>query len=472
MNSNSILKQARKIFLLGFLGFLVSACSKNFLDQKPYTSVTPEDALDDASDIAIALNGAYADLRDVSLYGRTLPVFGDLYADNAFTSIKNSGKYVAFDNYTVFANNGDFSGIWNMSYNTILRVNNIINAPVDDESVRSDKGEAYALRALMYFNLVRIFARPYTESPQALGIPIVLTYDPALKPARNTVAEVYEQILADLDQAISREPVYHGSARISLYAAKALQAKVWLYMGDFEKALAVANDVINNSGFQLVAKDELLSYWADGTYHGADVKKETLFEVDADEVSNISFNELACIYNQNSAGDLLANETLYGLYSATDVRRGLFKEGAREQGEPNAVLVQKYKNYTGNFDNKKVLRFSEMYLIAAECNTRLGKDEQAKAVLSTWMAERDPAFTTAASGDELLELIIQERRKEFAFEGDRFLDLNRLQLDLHRKGGNYAVKDLVFSDYRRIAPIPKAEMDANGNMKQNPDYTE
>ncbi|SEM68672.1 SusD family protein [bacterium A37T11] len=448
------------------------ACSKSFLDQKPYTSVTPADALDSKADITIALNGAYAGLRDVSLYGRTLMVFGDLYADNVYTSIKNSGKYVSFDNYNVFPNDGDFTGMWSVAYNTILRVNNIINAPIDEADVDPYKGEAYALRALMYFNLVRIFSRPYTEDPSSAGVPIVLTYNPDLKPSRSPVADVYAQIIKDLDMAVSLQSPYQNSARFSVYAAKGLQAKVYLYMGEYQKALDLAKDVLTNSGFSLLKAADLPAYWANPTYNGANIKRETLFEVDANAVQNISFNEIACIYNQNSAGDLLASDGLYALFGSGDARQVLFKQGVRQQGETKAVLIEKYQNYTGDFDNKKVLRLSDVYLITAECYNRLGNDSQARTVLNEFMTERDAAHTYNSSGNSLLNDILTERRKELAFEGDRYFDLNRLKQDVNRSGGNYSVMELPFTDYRRIGPIPKTERDANKNIAQNPSYAE
>ena len=99
-------------------------------------------------------------------------------------------------------------------------------------NINQYKGEAYAIRALCYFYLVRYFAKPYTDDPNSPGVPIILTYNINQKAPRNTVAEVYTQILSDLDKAYTNMTLFSNSGQFSKYAAKALQAKVYLYKGD------------------------------------------------------------------------------------------------------------------------------------------------------------------------------------------------------------------------------------------------
>lgn len=450
---------------------LLSSCSKSFLDTKPYTSLPPGDALATETDVLNALRGTYAELRDLNVYGRTLPVFGDLYADNIFISIRNSGSYLPFDSYVITRDNGDFTGMWQTAYITILRANNVIDAALPaSANVNQYKGEAYALRALMYFNLVRIFARPYTYDSSMLGVPIVLHYDTKVMPKRSSIDQVYKQIVADLEQAYALQNQYFGSARFSKYAARALEAKVCLYMRQNRKALDYANEVIGSSGFSLLQKAELAAYWDNPASNDASVKKETLFEASADATLNISANELAGIYSQESSGYMLANETLYALYSSQDVRKSLITVGARVGGENPAWIVTKLHHFTGDVDDKKIMRMSEVYLIAAEAANRLNDDPQALTLLNALMAQRDASLTYTSAGSQLLDDIINERRKELAFEGDRYHDYNRLQKDLVRVGGNYTIRNVPFLDYRRIAPIPLAERNANPGIEQNPKY--
>ncbi|GAB3520981.1 RagB/SusD family nutrient uptake outer membrane protein [Emticicia fontis] len=457
-----------KIVVLGVLitSFL-SSCKESFLELSPYTQVPNEAAVATEADLIVALRGAYSQLRNANLFGRTIQVIGDLGADNVYLSSRNSGRYFAFDQYVITINSADYEGYWNNAYSGILRANNIIDAKLtDNANVSQIKGEAYALRALLYFNLLRSFSK--AGEPATEGVPIVLHYDPTLKPKRNTVQEVYTQIQADLDKAYTSMSAYNGSARFSKFAARALAAKVSFYQGDYEKALTYSQDVITNGGFTLLTSDAVAAYWANPA--STSTKVETLFEVSADATLNAGTDELGYIYNQAGYGDLLANEELYKLYADTDVRKKLIIIGSRAQAENPAYIVNKYQNVAGDRDDKKVLRISEVYLIAAESAARTNKEADALKYLNTLVAQRDPGFVYASTGATLLEDIITERRKELAFEGDRFFDLNRLKRDIVRVGGKYSVRTVPFTSNFRIGPIPQTERNANPNISQNPGY--
>jgi hypothetical protein len=461
-----------KIFFpaLALAAFLTS-CSDSFLDLQPYTQVSNDVAVATEADLLVALRGNYASFRSVNLYGRTIPTIGDLSADNTFISSRNSGRYFAFDQYSITTNNSDYEGMWNDSYTAILRSNNIINSKLtDNANVNQLKGEAYSLRALAYFNLLRNFAKSYTDDPKSPGVPLILVYDPTLKPARNTVEEVYKQIETDLDKAYTLLTVYTGSARFSKYAARALSAKISLYKGDYAKTIVYAKDVIDNSGFTLVGPDKLVAYWASPASNSATVKTETLFEVSADATLNVGTDELGYIYSQAGYGDFLANPELYRLYADTDVRKKLITVGARSQAENPAYIVNKFPNVSGDRDDKKVIRLSELYLIAAEAQYRLANEVEALKYLNALVAQRDPALIYASTGNALLQDILLERRKELAFEGDRYYDFNRLKLDIVRVGGNYKLKEIKFGNNFRIGPIPQSERNANTNIAQNTGY--
>src|SRR6476469_8869126 len=177
------------------IGLAISSCKKDFLDLRPYDSIGSDVAISNVSDMKAALSGAYANLGSVNLYGRTVPLFADLLADNVYISAVNSNRYLDFFqvNYTV--NNVNAQGIWETAYNTILNTNNVIGSSLQGTpEIDQLRGEALAIRALMYFELVKHFAKPYTVDPNGWGVPLILNYDPFKKPQRNTVAEVYTQI--------------------------------------------------------------------------------------------------------------------------------------------------------------------------------------------------------------------------------------------------------------------------------------
>lgn len=449
---------------------VLPACKKTFLDKLPPTSLTPELALGTEADLQTALMGTYAGLRATDFLGRSTPVFGDLMADNGYVSLTNSGRYTNFNTYTWTVQDGNVVGMWRGAYTCILRANNIINSTIAaNTNVNQYKGEAYAIRALCYWYLVEYFAKPYTDDPNALGVPIVLTYDPKATPPRNKVSEVYAQILSDLNQAYTLMTLYSNSTQFSKYAAKALQAKVYLAMGDKANAKTAALDVINNSGFTVVPAAGLLTFW--GVLTPRTDKVETLFEVSSNSTANNGFDALANIYNQAGYGDILCSDNLYALYEAADARKGLYTTGTRG-GIAAVFLNNKYPGtFGGEISDTKVLRLSDIYLIAAE--SYLPGDETNAKVYANYITSRRSATAIASTGAQLFEDIITERRKELAFEGDRYMDLQRLKRDISRSS-NYPASALSipYTNFRRLFPIPQAELDANPNIRsqQNPGW--
>ena len=447
----------------------LASCEKSFLELKPPTSLTPEFALATEADLQVALRGAYAGLKSTALYGRSLMVLGDMMADNTYQSALNTNRYTNFNLYNYLVTDGDVAGLWNASYTVILRANNIINSPIaDNANIQQIKGEAYAIRALAYYNLVRYFGSPYTLDPSKLGVPIVTTYQADLKPERAKIADVYALINKDLNQAYTLMTKFTNSSQFSKYSAKALQAKVYLTMGDKTNAKAAALDVITNSGFTAISSAAHTGYWA-GVAPRTD-KVETLLEISFDAVANNAFDALSYIYLQSgNYGDMLCSSELYDLFESTDIRKSLYATGTR--GGQASVFVNKYGSFTGDHSDTKVIRMSEMYLIAAEASYPSNTADALKYVNE--VTSRRGATAIASSGSALLEAIITERRKELAFEGERYLDMQRLQRNIARSK-NYpaAALSIDFTNYRRIMPIPQGELDANPNIKsqQNPGW--
>lgn len=444
---------------------LLGSCKDSFLDQAPATGISTDIALNTEADLKSAVLGMYAGMRGVDLYGRTVPVIGEVLSDNAFIASNNSGRYTSFDKYINTKNDGNIAGIWNTAYLVIGRANRVINStPKSGTQANIDqyKGEAYAGRALMYFELLRNFSN--INDLNSPGVPIVLDFDYSALPARNTVGEVFTQIESDLAQGYQLMTQFSTTARMSKYTARALQAKVALYKKDYANALTYANDVINNSGFSLLTSAGFKAYWASPAPQSA--KVETLFEVNSDAISNLAFDALSNMYVQppGGYGDVLCANALYNDYSSTDVRKTLLLVGVRGTANP-AYIVNKFPNVGNDKDDTKIIRLSEVYLIAAEAANRTGNDIMALTMLNTLVAQRDPAQVYVSTGAQLLSDIQDERRKELAFEGDRFYNLNRLGLDI--TGRTHAPNSVAISSYRRIMPIPQSEMDVNPNMVQN-----
>jgi len=440
----------------------LASCEKSFLELTPPTSLTPEYALATEADLQVALRGAYAGLKTTGMYGRSLPVLGDLMADNTYVSVQNTGRYLGFSLYNYTVGDGDVAALWQNAYTVILRANNIINSKVaDNANVLQYKGEAYAIRALAYFDLVRYFATPYTQDPTALGVPLVTVYNPDTKPGRAKVSEVYDQINRDLTQAYTLMTKFTNSSQFSKYAARGLQARVYLTMGDMANAKTAALDVINNSGFTAVTAANHASYWAGNAPLTS--KLETLFEVSFDAVANNGFDALAYIYLQSgNYGDMLCNSELYSKFDAADVRKALYATGTR--GGLASTFVNKFTSYSGDHTDTKVVRLSEMYLIAAEASYPSNTADALTYVNKVTANRGAPAITSSDAA--LLEDILLERRKELAFEGERYPDLQRLKRGVVRSTDYPAsARSIDFTNFRRLMPIPQVELDANPTIR-------
>lgn len=457
------------------VSLLMGACRKQFLELTPYSQVPLDQAIVDENSMQTAVNGMYAGLRATDFYGRSLLIDGDLLADNVYISSTNSNRYLVELTYTYIPTSGNQQNTWAEIYAVILRANNIINAKLPSSpNVNELVGEAMTIRAFCYFELLKFFAPPYLQDSTALGVPLVLTYDPLLKPSRNTVAEGYAQIETDLVTAIGLTTEVANSGVASKYVAEGLLARMYMFKGEWANAQTAALDIVNNGGYTLTAANALMGYWtATGTRSDL---VETMFEVEFDLTNNNSNDNLDAFYSQSGYGDALCTDNLYNTYSATDARRALIIPGTR--GGASVWVVNKYPNTTnpGGTDNSKVLRYAEVLLTLAETYNRLGNDGLGQQYLNQVAEARDPGFTGYTStGTQLLSDIITERRKELAFEGQRYWDLVRLNMDVVRDNstGNYLQNvplTLTAGDHRRIFPIPQAEINANANMVQNPGY--
>jgi hypothetical protein len=459
-----------------------TSCKKEFLDLKPYNSIPLSLAIQNEADLQSAVHGVYSTFRSANLHGRTIPLIGDLLADNVYIATVNSNRYIGEFNYAYTNQFGQSLTTMSDAYTGIQRANNVIDLGLKlppSATVSQLRGEAMALRALLYFELVKLFGKPYTVDPNSLGVPLVLAYNPTLKPARNTVAEVYTQIEKDLSDAFTlvtatTSPT-KNSSYVSKYVVRALQAKVAFNKGDYTAAKTFALDVVANGGFTLVSAANYNAYW--NGFAPTSNRVETIFEISHDAVQNAGNNSLAYFYFQTGYGDAVAADDLYNQYSATDVRRT--RMVATTRSGQNIYAVTKFPNVPASSPDKddvKIIRYSEILLILAESYARTNDDANARTTLNQVAQIRDPSFTGyTSSGATLIEDIINERRKELAFEGNRYWDLLRLNRDIIRinLNNNYPPSTpltLPTTSHKRIWPIHQTERDANPNMEQNPNY--
>lgn len=528
----------RKSLILVVTVSLLVACNKDFLDVKPQQSVLIEDVFSQMSTSRAAVNGLYSLMQSYSYYGRDAMVIPEVLSDNVTRSVRTGNRYTGMNTMTHTATDANVTRMWNQMYQVATNANAIIANEDNIKKIATSLeqaeaaqlvGEAYAIRAMVYFDLAKFFGRPlnFTADGSHLCVPLVLKpvtkIEEVVFPARNTAAEVYAQIEKDITEALKRLPVDGGvinsgsvsnamfRTRMNRWGVTALRARIAVFREDWPTAVAAATEVINSGRYSLYSFGSMLQDFR--TQNSA----ESIFEVVNNSNDNPGTDSYAYLSSQQGYGELLGTITsmnsrstgttlstfrsLYDAYSATDVRRGFVALGNRNAlgGETNVPLCLKYVNITTYLENIKVMRIAEMYLSRGEALARLAIANNDIAQLTASLVDinlirksRDTSSNTRPYTASLLatppvgtlratayvDSIIVERRKELALEGQRLFDLNRTRTNFVKisSGGNATSRLINYSTststltQRTILPIPLTQVQNNPNMVQNPGF--
>ncbi|WP_159022079.1 RagB/SusD family nutrient uptake outer membrane protein [Formosa sp. L2A11] len=455
---------------------LFLSCSESFLEITPQSSVSSDDAITNLEDLEVSVTGVYDEISGAYYYGRYMFMIPDVMADDVKQNL-SANRIVDFAEHVQNVDDSQASSLWEGMYFANNALNNIINSDVDvTESTQDEKdhiiGEAYALRGLVYFDLVKLFAQHYTYTSDAshAGVPIILEFDPTLEPERNTVKEVYDQVISDMTMAISLmsdTSRTSNSNTLSSTSVKALLARVYLYKEDWANAEALATEVIN-SGYTLVENSNYSTVWS------VDNSSESIFEISNTETDNEGGNSIAGLYLAAAVGgygDYLPSNDVVSLYEEGDVRLDVFIDDLLLTGDYAPYRVNKYPEVLG-YDNVKVMRLPELYLIRAEARAELGTN--ITGAQDDLNVVRQRALPTAeavtATGEDLMDEIMLERRLELCFEGQRLWDLMRKKEDIVRTQCTSSICEIPYGDDTNILPIPQDETDVNPNIEQNPGY--
>jgi hypothetical protein len=424
-------------------------------------------------------------------------------------------------------------GLWGHAYFTTASANFLIEQMdalseklelTDAQKAQMDVyyGEAYFMKAISMFELVKMFAEPYTKNPQALGVMLVDKYNPtsdaSTYPGRSTVAEAYEFIDKYLDMAATKLAGVAG-AKASLFlttdAVTAMQARVALYKGDYQTAATKAASLVDGGKYPLISFVGI-----DPTAEGADKKvakvvenftelwtndsgEECIMQLYADYAvssvpSSIDPGYVSMNANGIYAPDYIPEQWIIDMYSDEDIRGAIWFEEhtlTYQSLTGNAVILTKFPGNrslqdpsvttSSHIQKIKPFRIAEQYLIAAEAYAALGNDEAAYDYYSKLVAARTLGFEgRAITGDVLKKAIKDERVKELIGEGFRFYDLKRYGEGFVRTAAQNAeiitgagselteLMNCSATNFRWLWPIPQAEIDSNPQIaeQQNPGY--
>jgi hypothetical protein len=448
-------RQLTSIIFLTVLNCSLFGCTGDFLEKKPQKSLLIPESL---SDLQALLDNS-RDLMNVTPY---LPLISD--GDFQISEpVLQSQPQMTQSSYIWADDVHNELADWDLPFKQIFYSNIVLDGlgkikPDDSQNAQFNnlKGSALFFRALAFYNLAQQFSTQYeaktaNESP---GIPLGLKADINQILPRNSLAQTYERIIQDL---LTAEPLLEIAqlylTRPSKPAVQALLAKIFLSMGDYEKALSYV-------GASLTTKNELLDY---NTLSAASAIPFPLPLINRNPEVLFYSRVNSSIFD--NAG-VIADTSLLNSYQQSDLRRRLYFNS-----------LGNYKgSYTGSVNPFSGLTTSELYLIQAECQARQGQTTLALNTLNKLLENRwekgNFKKLTASSNAEVLSIILKERRKEMVGRASRWHDLRRLNMEpayareLVRNVSGIIYK-LAPNDKRYTFKIPADQISGSG-IQQNP----
>lgn len=462
-------------FLIVSIG--LNSCSDNFLETKSSTDLSDKLVFKTTASTRGVLYGIYKYMRswgctphvrmDCSGLHTNLLTYDVMASD--VTLLQGSWYWFDYDYWhtgseTIFKTDH----LWRFYYTVVNNCNNILFYVGQAEGTQQEKNaieaEARALRAFSYFHLVRLYQHTYLIAKEKPGVPLYTK--PAEGNAENTprasVEKVYELITTDLEYAVEYLPVSRESKYyVNRNVAEGILARVYLTMGKWAEAAGMAAGA--RQGYPLMDAEQ----WKEGFNDLSN--PEWIWGIHQTAEQNVGWGSTFSVldFERGDQKNFRINNKLAEKYAATDIRGTLITPlgnllGNRKFREPDAL----------NLGHMVLMRASEMYLIEAEAYARMGDDPAARNLLFELQQKRDPqAKKSEMSGDDLVEQIWLERRKELWAEGFGLFDMLRCRKPLKREGDHVSMKNYPADSWKFIFQIPRSEMDINKGITakdQNP----
>lgn len=478
------------IAFLALTSLFITSCQEDLLDPAPLTTFSEATVFDTPERILQQIRGIYDQVKSGQYYGGRYLVYHDIRGEEFLNETTNGVTGFQTWNHTILASTNEVNNLWNAVYQAINSANIFIDGLEKNREVLKNEtlannyiAEARFVRALCYQSLLTLYARPYADGNGAkLGVPLRLLPEkgPANNDlARSTVAQVYDQILADLNFAEQNLPTNYSTAYLNVTRAHknsaiALKARVYLAMGRYQDVITEANKIVPTAAPFKAASGVAHELQADiaKVFATPYTTTESIFSM---PMTNLDLpgtqNGLGSYYNPGprGIGDYSLNPTgIIGNttdFPTTDKRRAWVFTASN-----NKPYLNKFPTGSEHLDYVPVLRYAEVLLNLSEAIARTtGVNDRAVALLNAVHGRSDASkvYTTAdfANATALLNQLATERRIELIGEGFRSFDLTRQLLPLPGKA-NVATLNPNQSEY--IWPIPQGELNVNKLAEQNP----
>lgn len=476
------------------LTLLATSCNTDLLNPQPKTLLKTEVIFDTPSRVEQQVNGVYRLLKSGQFLGGRGLVYGDIRADNFLNATSNGVTGLDTWRHTLVSSTNEVNNLWSAAYSAINNANLLLDglqanqdkfvpplfaADYVQVTVPRYQAEARFCRALAYLHLIQLYARPYQDDNGSKpGVPLRLLPERGLENndlARSTVAQIYDQILADLNFAEQNLPLTYSSAFLNVTRAHrnsaiALKTRVYLNMGRYADVITEANKIVSASA-PFVASSGVphaLVPSVTSVFASPYTTVESIFSMPF-SVNDLpgTQNGLGSYYNPGplGVGDYFLNPAaIYGnttSWPQADARRQMTSiSGGR-------AFLRKFPSGPQHLDNVPVIRYAEVLLNLSEAiaRTSSGVDARALSLLNEVRRRSDASVTlNPADNAALITAIMTERNIELLGEGFRTNDFVRLVQTIPGKGsvGSVPPAAAVY-----VWPIPIIELNANKLMQPN-----
>ena len=475
------------VLTVALLAVGLTSCDQVSLDEaQPTNSISLEQTISSQAGFEGLLTSMYDRLQNFTLYGQQYMLVPDALADNIeLRPGATSNRYPGYVSNQRFSHLGGYGAY----FSTINEANNIV-ADIGDLSLEASnpqdirdriRGEALFLRGMAYFDLGRVYGYTPGEEVDGFNLAVPIRTEPTRSPdaadnrPRSPNTEVFAQAATDIRSAAyllqGNSDAATGPRRATAAAAFGLLSRVELYRQNWQKADSAATAAINLTSASVVdaRNADFEGAWKSSTYPGSVFELAMTAGTDGDATnSNEALQSLTDGAISAFAYEVLPSQDAQSIYASNDARQALFAQ----DGNGNTYL-EKYTGTIGNFtDRIPLLRAAELYLNRAEARYHLNDPSGARSDLNYIRERRELSAITGATGQALRDAILEERRREFLFEGKRFFTLKRYGFDIPKpqRTDNVIEYNGGSESYKVLAPIPTGEVQSNPAIEQNPGY--
>ena len=454
----------------------MTGCSSDKLDLYPETQDTANNYYTNKDQLQKGVNGAYSTLQLFGQYQIANLVLGELPSDNTWDEVpaNDAGVCGQIDEFDMTSSNSIIEQSWSDNYIGIQQCNVVLNRiqglnGLDDATRKQTEGEMKFLRALMYFNLVRIFGDVPLVTQETTNV------NDYFGQGRTPSDQVYEQIITDLTEAADELPSTASQrGRATKYAALGILGKVYLTMKQYDLAAKCLNQIVASGKYQLL-DDPARVFAVDNKGN-----KEIIFDVQFESGLNGStegsdaFRYFSPSGTVNGAkGHNIPTKEVYGLFGNQDKRRTAYFKETKGNVASNKFF-QTSDIISDGGTNTVVLRYADVLLMLSECDAQQGLIAEANSLLNQIKRRAGVDEVNVSDKVSLLEEIALERRKELVCEGSRWFDLVRTGKaveTMNRYFKNTAGQTSIsITEDDLVQPIPQSQIDTDSAIKQNKGY--